>query len=164
MVTSNELERANLLQMSYLASALRKIIKQYEQGAGPRNHDEIVRRGKHFIACILAGSLLVPRRESEKLLPEGIGLYETARAYAYAQKTWAVSGLPSGGPQTKNEVVDTLELYIGCLEKLERRHPLGRWAQRERAALRDLAMFFSTLERILVGELNSRSMESLGAF
>ena len=98
MLGSNELERADLLEMAHLASALKRTIRSFEAEKKLTNHREILERGKQFVGCVMAGSLFSPREEVHRLLPEGAGLYESVRAYGYARRTWA-SSTPSVRPK-----------------------------------------------------------------
>jgi chromatin segregation and condensation protein Rec8/ScpA/Scc1 (kleisin family) len=161
MLSTNESERADLLEMSFLSSALKKTVREYERERKLRNHREILKRGRHFLGCIIAGSLFSTREDREKLLPEGAGLYESVRAYGFARRTWSSNTvLPKDLSHEK--AVERLRLYAACLEDIERGTSLDEWKREQREALTELAAFFASLENILVGELNSRSVEAIG--
>lgn len=162
MFASNEFERADYLEIAYLAAALTDITAEFRENHAVGNHHEILKRGKELIASMLAGSLLSTQQERERLLPEGAGLYASVRAYGFARRAWSAIAHGTGAaPKTQKDVRATLEAYIACLEGIEGRKPVDQWSRAERGALEEVGKFFASLERMLVGELNSKRAEAL---
>jgi hypothetical protein len=160
MVASSELENADILELANTASALRKALRQYEKSRTLLNHRGILKRGKHLIGSIMAGSLRSPREEVNRLLPEGAELYESVRAYGYATRTWAMEGETVTAADDEQRVA-TLLLYAQCLNDIEQTKPFEEWSAAEITALENLVQFLRALERILIGELNSRRAADL---
>lgn len=160
MVASSELEKADILELANTASAVRKALRQYEKSRTLDNHREILRRGTHLIGSIMAGSLRSPRDEVNRLLPEGAELYESVRAYGYAKRIWALEGETKPAADDEQRV-RTLLLYAQCLNDIAQAKPFEEWAAAEITALENLVQFLRALERILIGELNSKRAEDL---
>lgn len=155
MIASNELERADILELANVASALRKTLRQYEKAHTLSNHKEVLDRGRQLIGKIVAGSLKSPQEEVQRLLPEGAGLYESVRAYGYAVRILAQQG------ESEDSLEKALKLYERCICDISEGKPYQDWPHEEVKALEEFISFLRALERILIGELNSRRAADL---
>lgn len=155
MVASSELEKADILELANTASAVRKALRQYETSHTLHNHREILKRGKHLIGSIMAGSLRSPRDEVNRLLPEGAELYESVRAYGYAKRIWALEGENASAGDDEQGVRMLLQ-YAQCLDDIAQARPFDEWAAADITTFENFVRFLRALERVLIGELNSK--------
>lgn len=147
MLTPSELERADLLEMANLASALKKTIRLYQGSHRLQNHRYVLARGKNLVGQILAGSLRSSRDEVNKLLPQGAGLYESVRAYGYARQImWPLRDSSSSG-ECEEGMFRALRCYAQCIDNIEQDKPFDSWSLSERSTLDDLVPLLSKTRR-----------------
>ena len=154
----SELERSDILEMANIASAVNKTLRQYGRLHTLSNHRHILARGRKLIGCIFAGSLRAWPEIVDRLLPDGAGVYESVRAYRYAKEVWMRT---QNDPPDDERFFATLGTYAICLDNIESRKPFDQWSSDEVDTLTGFAGFLRELERLLLGELNSRHAAEL---
>jgi len=164
MPTTGELERAELLGICFLASAVRKLIKQYEATQYDATKtvtasEAVLEKVRSLLGMIMVGSLDFRKEDRQSLLPNGADLYESVRAYNYARQIWSDKEFSETPTQNHKDVVDKAKAYVKTVERLKGTRRWQDLTPQDTSGLHELSKFMLRLEDRLLRELNSATLQ-----